>query len=98
MWLVCAERSFSGVENNGLRWQFDYNFDYVICCGIKASDKLRGASEENVFFSFGGGKTTQKCRRWDFRFKVFHLKVVNEFLNVTVKLLNIIVEFLNGII
>ena len=24
----------SGAENNGLRWQFDYNFDYVTCCGI----------------------------------------------------------------
>jgi uncharacterized membrane protein len=38
-----------------LRWQFDYNFYYVICCGFKASDKLRTSFGENVFFSFGGG-------------------------------------------
>lgn len=24
------------VEGNVLRWQFAYNVDYVICCGIKA--------------------------------------------------------------
>jgi hypothetical protein len=46
-WLRWNESAFGGgVETHVLRGQFAYNFDYVICCGIKASEKLRT--------SFGG--------------------------------------------
>lgn len=50
------------------RWQFAYNVDYVICCGIKALDKLRQGLEENVFFLEWGGIFNSKCKRWNFYF------------------------------
>ena len=34
-----ARKGACGLEGNVLRRQFAYNFDYVICCGIKALEK-----------------------------------------------------------
>lgn len=46
-------------------WAIDYNFDYVICCGIKAPDKLRRASGK-MSFLFGGRENYSKMQALDF--------------------------------
>ena len=51
-----ARKGACGLEGNVLRRQFDHNFDYVTCCGIKALEKLRTSFGENVFFVLRVGK------------------------------------------
>jgi len=63
-WLRWNATKWRGIARFALA--FDYNFDYVICCGIKASDKLRTSVGENVFFIRRAGYLIQKCSRWTF--------------------------------
>ncbi|PRA91387.1 hypothetical protein CQ046_23290 [Chryseobacterium sp. MYb7] len=55
-WFVRSE-----AENNGLRWQFAYNVYYVICCGIKASDKLGQSVGGKCLFYLEGGIFNQNA-------------------------------------
>ncbi|WP_379968015.1 hypothetical protein [Epilithonimonas sp. UC225_85] len=59
------------LQRSGGQWfalAIAHNFDYVICCGIKALGKLGKASEENVFFSCGGGILFKNAGGWLFHF------------------------------
>lgn len=60
VWVLCGAK-FHGVENNVFAWQFAYNFDYVICCGIKAFGSFGKELEENVFFEVRAGYLIQNA-------------------------------------
>jgi nicotinic acid mononucleotide adenylyltransferase len=60
-WFVRSE-----AENNVWRWQFAYNVDYVICCGIKALEKLRTSVGGKCLFLAVGRDNYSKCKRWTF--------------------------------
>ena len=45
--------------------KFDYNFDYVTCCGIKALEKRQESCRRKCLFYLEGGIFNSKCKRWD---------------------------------
>ena len=49
------------MENNGLRGQFDHNFDYVTCCGGNASGSVGKGVGENGFFIRRAGYLIQNA-------------------------------------